>query len=197
MRFDDGTYKHDLAQSVGSGDYMINRPRNDCKGCLPVTAGVFLDGYGVSSCDRELIDVDSELIGITRKASQCPTDQYIATNKPSCKTSKVRECNELAREDTRLSNPASTLRGTGINRWEWLCKNPQRTALVPFDYLIGNRLVVKDNHRPCVPTPTSQNDALPPSKNMNVHYDWSSRLNTPNKGLFAPQLSSCKNIPSL
>ena len=64
-------------------------------------------------------------------------------------------------EDTRLSNPPSNLRGTGINRFEWLCKNPQNNIEVPFDYNISNRIVVKDNHRPLIPTPIDQTLSLP------------------------------------
>ena len=64
-------------------------------------------------------------------------------------------------EETRLSDPACNLRGTGFNRWEWLCMNPQEKALVPFDYNISNRIVVKDNHRACVPKPIDQRLPLP------------------------------------
>lgn len=64
-------------------------------------------------------------------------------------------------EDTRTTEPACNLRGTGFNRWEWLCKNPQEQALIPFDYNVANRIVVKDNHRPCVPTPVDQRLPLP------------------------------------
>jgi hypothetical protein len=64
-------------------------------------------------------------------------------------------------EDSRLSDPACNLRGTGFDRWEWLCLNPQEKALVPFDYNISNRIVVKDNHRPCVPNPIDQRLPLP------------------------------------
>jgi len=34
---------------------------------------------------------------------------------------------------------------------------------MPFDYNINNRLVVKDNHRPCIPTPVDVNLSLPPN----------------------------------
>ena len=66
-----------------------------------------------------------------------------------------KDCDVAPREDTRLSNPINNLRGTGWNRWEWLCLNPQERVLMPFDHAI-NRIVVKDNHRPCVPTPIDE-----------------------------------------
>ena len=67
----------------------------------------------------------------------------------------------IGSEDTRLSNPACNLRGTGWNRWEWLCLDPQERVLMPFDYNINNRLVVKDNHRPCIPKPIDVTPSLP------------------------------------
>ena len=33
---------------------------------------------------------------------------------------------------------------------------------MPFDYNINNRLVVKDNHRPCIPKPIDVRLSLPP-----------------------------------
>jgi hypothetical protein len=64
-------------------------------------------------------------------------------------------------ENTRLSNPSCNLRGTGWNRWEWLCQDPQERVEIPFDYNINNRLVVRDNHRPLIPKPLDQSAALP------------------------------------
>ena len=33
---------------------------------------------------------------------------------------------------------------------------------MPFDYNINNRLVAKDNHRPCIPKPIDVGLSLPP-----------------------------------
>ena len=63
--------------------------------------------------------------------------------------------------ESRYSHPASTLRGTGFDRWEWLCFNPQEKASIPFDCYIPNRIVVKDNHRPCIPKPIDHRPLLP------------------------------------
>lgn len=56
-------------------------------------------------------------------------------------------------EDTRLSNPATNLRGTGWNRFNPLCKDPQEQYTFPGQYMTSTRLVVKDNHRPSVVAP--------------------------------------------
>jgi hypothetical protein len=66
-------------------------------------------------------------------------------------------------EDTRLSNPATNLRGTGWNRFENLCKNPQEQITFPGEYMTSTRLVFKDNHRPSVVQP-NVNDMNPNEK---------------------------------
>jgi hypothetical protein len=66
-------------------------------------------------------------------------------------------------EDTRLSNPVQNLRGTGINRFESLCIDPQKNIMFPGDYQIPSRLIFKDNHRPCIPTPAI-NSMIPEQK---------------------------------
>lgn len=197
LNYDDCTYKHTLRETIGPGDYMIGTPRVDCDGCFFPAPGVNLNSFGGAVCEKELVDVDSELMGIKRRASKCPADKYLPTNKEFCDKKIPKECLFLNPEDTRMSNPPCTLRGTGWNRWEWLCKDPQEKALVPFDFLINNRLVVKDNHRPCVPEPEDQSVSLPPAENNNVRYDWSSRYTEPFFDIVSPQLGTCESIQAL
>lgn len=162
LNYDQCTYKHNLKQSIGSGDYMLNTPRAECHACFPTDPSTRIQSFGASLCDdRPLIDVDSELKIMTRKASNCPTDKYLPQPKDYCITKNLPDCRALPNEETRISNPPCTLRCSGWNRWEWLCQNPQNKALVPFDFNISNRIVVKDNHRPCIPTPLNQSLALP------------------------------------
>jgi hypothetical protein len=142
--------------------------------------------FGASvSQNTAMIDIDSEMIGITRKFSKCPEFKYLPQvnlsgngganpggyANPDFNNSSIKldynlmnfsdnNCFEPV-EDTRLSNPPCTLRGTGINRWEWLCRNPQERVFVPFDFNISDKTLAKDNHRPCVPNPLDQTLVLP------------------------------------
>lgn len=197
LNYDNDTYKHTLRESIGPGDYLLNKPRVDCDGCFFPSPDVRMNGYGAAICEKELIDVDSELMGISRQATNCPAGKYIPTNKPFCQTKMPKDCYGLTREDTKMSNPPCTLRGTGWNRWEWLCQNPQDKALIPFDFNINNRLVVKDNHRPCVTDPLDQSVALPPKENDRIVYDWSSRFKDAFVDVVSPQLGVCQNIQQL
>lgn len=163
LNYDTCTYKTNLRSSVGPGDYMLATPTIECQACFVADPLLAPKGKGVAACtNKPLVDVDSELIGISRKASRCPSDKYIPTAEQFCTTNKLADCRAIPLEDTRVSNPPCTLRSTGWNRWEWLCQNPQDKALIPFDFNISNRIVVKDNHRPCVQKPVSQTPILPP-----------------------------------
>ena len=160
LMFDNGAYSHRLTETIGPGEYVLDR-NAPCDPCFNAAPSVNIQRHGATLCDTHLIDVDSELIGITRKASKCPSKKYLPSNKPFCSTVPLRECNQLTHEPTRMSNPSCTLRCTGINRWVPLCHNPQEQVEIPFSWNVNNRIVVKDNHRSCVTTPMDQSELLP------------------------------------
>ena len=192
LNYDTCAYKRILSESTGPGIYQLNKPQIDCEQCYPYPPTVRLQSQGDSVfSDQSRIDTDSELIGITRKYSRCPTKKYIP-NCPYCKCSTGYPCGQgvatacgscaeklkrgemctenklrhwkdcfIPSEDTRFSNPVSNLRGTGFNRWEWLCLDPQEKIFHPYDFNINNRLIVKDNHRPIIPTPIDATPQLP------------------------------------
>jgi hypothetical protein len=144
------------------GEYMMKTPiQEDTKGCFFPNPYIRLDKFGGSLCENNLIDVDSELLGLNVKATKCPANKFTPSKEPFCNMVNMKECDFLSPEDTKISNPPCTLKGTGWNRWEWLCENPQNNVLIPFETGINNRIVVKDNHRPCIPTPLDVSDSLP------------------------------------
>lgn len=198
LNYDICQYQQVLSESVGPGHYQLNTPPISCEPCYPSDVQIRLQrsGGGVDT-SQPLIDIDSELMNITRPSSKCPSRKFMPVCKDytadgyPCGQGVVPTCRQCVNkgnvgmhsadkcpdqyspgptnwkncgmniEDTRLSNPACNLRGTGINRWEWLCLNPQDRIEMPFDYNVSNRIVVKDNHRPCVPTPIDQQPAQP------------------------------------
>jgi hypothetical protein len=156
----------EMRQSSGPGNYVLSRP---LKCSAPFVADPQLSSQGaqVSVCsDRPLVDVDSELLGITRRAMRCPQGHY-AAGTGACSLKHSRTDDRLAAifepESTRDSNPGCTLRGTGWNRFEWLCEDPQRFAEIPFETDVNYRAVVKDNHRPLIPKLLSDPSLPPPA----------------------------------
>ena len=185
LKYDEGSVRKDLQESVDPGNYYLSTPFVSCPGktsCFPSNPDLRLQKEGASlDKSRFLVDVGSDLKGLNinpgpyRGNSKDPEHKYVPvcqdnlcnSGEPcgqggigNCKSGingnnlhHLSDCFNHPSEDTRISNPSCNLRGTGWNRWEWLCKNPQENIEIPFDYNISNRIVVKDNHRPCIPNP--------------------------------------------
>lgn len=177
--YDKESYKQLINQSVGPGVYSLGEPKVSCKQCYPYTPRIRLQSQGAPKIKNNLlIDIDSDLTGITRKLSKNIHDYYspecpdtVCNSGEVCGQGVVGNCANgnipeanfqylpdcyPPPEDTRLSNPACNLRSTGWNRWEWLPTNPQERVQRPFDNNIHSRIVSKDNHRPLIPTPVDQ-----------------------------------------
>ena len=128
------------------------------------------------------VDVESDLRNINRPISDCPEVNYNpscegcdSTNGEPCgagvklgssnngKQRDWQRCGDsnlvnfpnsfFPTEDTRFSNSAKNLRGTGINRFNPLCLDPQKKVFFPGVQHIPTRLVVKDNFKRAVPRP--------------------------------------------
>lgn len=134
------------------------------------------------------VDIESDLMGVHRIASRCPSKKYVPGNMDGLGTNEFQStrtfdpqaitqmvntpCEKFPTEDTRLSNPSCNLRGTGINRFEDLCLDPQANIFIPTQVCMNTRMMAKDNYRP---RPT-----VPKVNNMN-----------PNMGPLP-----CKSIPN-
>jgi hypothetical protein len=155
---------------------------------------------------KKAVDDSSELLGLNYKNTKCNAEEYIPGKyeKTGCDirgNTNPRAC-MAPREDTRLSNPPCTLKETGINRWEWLCFDPQERAIEGFDRIpVNYRMVAKDNHVPCIEQPADQSMFQPGNSkaSMNKLDDWK-KCNKDNK-LYTPGYPygslytgvSCKN----
>ena len=89
-KFDDGTYKKDLEQSTGKLKYVLNPQKyNRCIQVRPSQPGL-IGRQGVSvPFNKNIIDIESDLKGITRLYSKDPTKKY----KPYCPTVSQTEYN--------------------------------------------------------------------------------------------------------
>lgn len=159
LNYDMCQYKQTITESTRPGNYMLATPPVSCDYCYPSAPTVRLQKAG-DSINRQmpLIDTDSELKNI-RPASKCkesfsnPSEEML-THYPDCFPHTI---------ESRDADPASNLRGTGFDRWEYLCFNPQDHVAMPFDNNISNRILVKDNHRPDVPCPQGDAAVRPPA----------------------------------
>lgn len=174
LNYDENTYRTELKQSVGPSSYILSTPWRQCQPCLTTDVRQ-PTGHAVSTpLYKSMVDVNSDLIGITRKASRDPCNYYKPSDDSSSyvASSEVMLCTQENRsEDTRLSNPPCTLRSTGFNRWEWLCKDPQERVEMPFDTFVNSQLLLKDNFRPIIPSPVDPRTSLPPDDEADMPLD--------------------------
>ena len=129
------------------------------------------------------IDVETDLKNINRPASNCPKEKYqpkcdncgVITSGEPCGNGVATVCHNCGKhvktggmcnqnlvdfpdcefpvENTRLSNPPSTLKETGWNRFEELCLNPQAKLFFPGELDIMTRLRAKDSYKSHLRTP--------------------------------------------
>ena len=188
LAYDDGNYAKKLEESVGPLKYVLNpQVYERCTQVRPSQPGL-IGRQGVSvSYQHHMADIESELKGLNRRASKDPSTLY----KPECPKGTNKSYNgypcgggvaagfessqeklhhyEKMKDFTEYSrnlNPPSTLRGTGLNRFDIVLYNPQDETRWFQQAPIGinQRLVVKDNHVPLIPKLIDQTVALPNSK---------------------------------
>ena len=176
---DSCSYQEKLRRSVGPGMYMLNTPASDelsCSQDIPADPSLRFQTYGPNTCvPGHSIDDSSELKGLSYKNSKCSGDYYVPgkySSKGLCGVpgkTPARAC-VAPQESTRLSNPPCTLHGTGWNRWEWLCYDPQVKAIVPFEYNVDAGMLMRDNHVPCLEKPMDESELLPNPVEMSPTY---------------------------
>ena len=172
LNYDKSAYDQLLRESLGTLKYQLNTPQHSQ--CFVEDPNIMMQKGGVSvDMTNPMIDIDSELMGITRKLSNDPEDKYLPKMDKDgnicSETKKINyePCNQIKTEPTRLSNPSYNLKGTGWNRWEWLCQNPQDKLDIEFSMNTNTKILAKDSHRPVVPNPLGFSDSLPKEKNEN------------------------------
>lgn len=170
--YDPCAYDLRLKESTGPGRYFLETPAVGGQECdLYEDPRVRVQTRGGAVCPfPEVVDMSTELRGTARPYNRCG-----AQPQTPCKVYDVRACRsgDMTAEDTRMSNPPCTLREKGWNRWEWLPRNPQGTAMLPFSSNVSNRLLVKDNHRPCVLKPVDPSLVLPGGAEESAPSKWS------------------------
>lgn len=166
LKYDDSAYDQLLRESVGTLKYQMNTPLRSQ--CFIEDPHIRMQRGGVSvDRTKPMIDIDSELMGITRKLSNDPKEKYVPKMDQDgnicADTKKINynPCNNIMTESTRLSNPSFNLRGTGWNRWEWLCKNPQDKLDVEFSTNVNTNILSRDTHRPLLEKPLDVVNSLP------------------------------------
>lgn len=183
QNYDGCSYEEKLKRTMGPGFYQTNKLSNDFQMCqrdVPADPSLRYQKFGYSTCVQgQTIDDESELRRLNYKNSKCNEDSYnpgsyIANGLCSVDGKVgVRDCGSNPQESTRLSNPPCNLHGTGINRWNWLCFDPQEHVLERFNReATDSKVLFKDNHVPCLEKLMDQQGLLPPEENNSFDPSW-------------------------
>jgi hypothetical protein len=199
-------YRHDLSKmvenneiSTGPGRYALGVPNAYGNAAFVPDPTIRMQKWGASHImSSTKTDVESDLRNMGRPSTRVRCGQYTPTQGEAManQLTPMPEA-DFPQTFARLVDPPCTLRSTGWNRWEWLCRNPQDRVLIPFDYMVNNRLLAKDNHRPCVQDPVDQSFALPPKE----HNRFNPVFNMPPKegpafdDIAGPTWPSCGKLP--
>lgn len=174
-KYDPKYVSQDLRQSTAPLNFRLDPTYAEvCDPCFHTEIG-WIGKQGVSyDTTRPLVDTESDLFNINRVLTRDPTYKY----QPSCDgrcAGMVNDCDHcqpplyhlpdcvVKNESTRISNPKSNLKETGVNRFQPICLDPQDPSRWehPGEIGINYRMIVKDNHVPCIPHPMDQEAALP------------------------------------
>ena len=162
-RADDCHLTDDTRISTGPGRYVLEQPSAYCNATFAPEPTVRIQKWGDAQVDSYTkTDVESDLFNINRGPVRESCGQYNPTsNRMNASTKRAIREAPFPQTHTRLNDPPCTGRGVGWNRFEWLCQNPQENVMIPFDWFIPGRILHKDAHRPCIPTPLSPEPVMP------------------------------------
>jgi len=138
-------------QNVGPGLYRLSMAQRDNQPAYPWAPTMISQLGGVSTVEGvSLVDIDSELMNITRINSKDPKMHYQPDENKSVALKHVPD-GGFHSESELLNNPPSLLRGQTKNRWEPLFIDPQLNAIEPFERRLGKDTYLGqiDNYQPC------------------------------------------------
>lgn len=164
-RTDDCHIEDDVRITTGPGRYVMEAPNAYCNASFAPEPTTRQQKWGAAQVDTYIkTDVESDLWNINRTTTKAVCGSYDPNDNRMNHADKrsIKEAS-FPQTHTRLNDPPCTLRGTGWNRWQWLCQNPQEGIMMPFDWYVPGRLLHKDAHRPCIPSPINPSPVLPPS----------------------------------
>ena len=146
-------YKHDVGKmvenneiSTGPGRWALGVPNAYGNAAYIPDVTTINQKWGASHVmSSTKTDVESDLLNLGRPTVRTTCGQY-QPEEGAALAAKLKPMPEATFPQTasHLVDPPCTLRGTGINRWQWLDTNPQENVMVPFDYLVDSRHASKD-----------------------------------------------------
>jgi hypothetical protein len=143
-------YRHDLNKmvenneiSTGPGRWALGVPNAYGNAVFAPDPTIRQQKWGAShDMSSTKTDVESDLRNLGRPTTRSACGQYSPEQ-------GVRQLTAMPEADfpmthARLVDPPCTLRGSGWNRWAWLCQDPQENVMMPFEWGVDSRHATKD-----------------------------------------------------
>ena len=155
LMYDIDEINKNAAQVRNFENYQFEVPAVSCNECYQANPGVKM-GHSKNHGGIRNVSIETDLRNNINNAT-CDENGCLAQRLDNTEyVNNVNDCN-IVTEDTRLSNPASNLRGTGWNRSEW----PIRPIKLDNRNMISSRNLLKDNLIIPDAVPLDQSAALP------------------------------------
>jgi hypothetical protein len=127
--------------STGPGRYMLGVPNAYGNATFAPNPTVRMQRWGAShDMNSTKTDVESDLLNLGRPTTRVACGQ----NKFPERSLTVMPEADFPQTHARLVDPPCTLRGSGWNRWAYLCQNPQENVMMPFEWSVDTRASQKD-----------------------------------------------------
>ena len=145
-----------LQESTGPGRYMLNVPGWGSKPCFFDDPQIRMQEWGANL--RKVsggapIDIDTDLKGITRPLSNCPSKQYQFHMNVDTKKVRYPTCAKPVTDESRATHQAWMYRDLEQNHRYILFLNPQENTCMPFQNNLNTRILEKDyfvSQAPCL-----------------------------------------------
>jgi len=99
--YDGCSYQSKLHESSNALEYLLDISKNENENKCRIELGI-VGGSNVSHIKGNLVDLESDLLGVTRKATLCPSEKF----KSVCATKDINKCQP---KDIVIDGPGCTV----------------------------------------------------------------------------------------
>ena len=144
-----------LEESTGPGRYMLNKPGWGDKPCFFSDPQIRMQKWGANLRKvpgSSAIDIDSDLIGITRKLKKdCNKSEFPLSGVVKSQKVLYPKCSQTITQQSRVTHPAWMYKDLEQNNRYPLFLNPQENVCIPFHNNLNTRLLERDYFVPEIP----------------------------------------------
>jgi hypothetical protein len=161
-------YKYDIAKTVelneiatGPGRYVLGVPNAYGNAAYIPEPTIRMQKWGAShDMSSTKTDVESDLRNLARPVTRTTCGQY-QPEQGLARAARLTPMPEASfpRTYERLVDPACNVKGVAVNRWSWLCQNPQENVLMPFEHGVNTQLAARDGYLPKLTLPLAASQA--------------------------------------